>query len=201
MDAGASETTGSSSTSLIRRAQQEDPSAWERVAELYGPLVYGWARQAGLQASDAADVGQEVLRAVLLRVNDFRRDRASGGFRGWLWGITRNKLREFARRRAAGPQAAGGSTANARLHRLSQLPEDESAEFRQAEGPTSLIHRALDVISVEFEQRTWQAFWLTTVESRPSVDVAEQLDMTSGAVRQAKYKVLRRLRQELGDAE
>jgi DNA-directed RNA polymerase specialized sigma24 family protein len=39
------------------------------------------------------------------------------------------------------------------------------------------------------------------VEHHSSPEVAQQLGMTIGAVRQAKYKVLRRLRQELGDAE
>ncbi len=48
---------------------------------------------------------------------------------------------------------------------------------------------------------TWRAFWLCAVEHQSSGEVARQLGMTPGAVRQAKYKVLRHLREELGDAE
>jgi RNA polymerase sigma-70 factor (ECF subfamily) len=64
-----------------------------------------------------------------------------------------------------------------------------------------VVHRALRLIREEIEDRTWQAFWLTSVEQQPTASVAQQLGMTPGSVRQAKYKVLRRLRQELGDVE
>ena len=92
MNAGQVEKTESTSNSLIRRAQQQDLSAWERLSELYAPLVYGWGRQADLQASDAGDLAQEVFRTVAARIDDFRRDHPAGSFRDWLWGITRNKL-------------------------------------------------------------------------------------------------------------
>lgn len=48
----------------------------------------------------------------------------------------------------------------------------------------------------EFEERTWQAFWLTTVEEKSPSLVAQTLEMTPAAVRQAKSRVLRRLREE-----
>jgi RNA polymerase sigma-70 factor (ECF subfamily) len=59
--------------------------------------------------------------------------------------------------------------------------------------------RALDAIRGEFEPRTWQAFWKTTVEGRAPKDVAAELAMSAGAVRVAKSRVLQRLRAELGD--
>ena len=47
--------TGSASSSLIRLVKRRDPEAWQRLAKMFGPVVYGWGRQSGLQASDAAD--------------------------------------------------------------------------------------------------------------------------------------------------
>jgi RNA polymerase sigma-70 factor (ECF subfamily) len=55
------------------------------------------------------------------------------------------------------------------------------------------------LIRDEFEEQTWQAFWLTTVEDRSSTDAAVALGMSAGAVRKAKARVLHRLRQEFGD--
>jgi DNA-directed RNA polymerase specialized sigma24 family protein len=55
------------------------------------------------------------------------------------------------------------------------------------------------LIRNEFEERTWQALWRTTVDGRSPAEVAGELNMTAGAVRVAKSRVLRRLRQELGD--
>ena len=100
---------GSTSTSLLDRVKAGEAEAWERLADLYGPLVYGWCRQSGLQAEDAADVGQEVFGAVLARVERFRRDRPGDSFRGWLWTITRNKIRDHFRRRSGKAQAQGGT--------------------------------------------------------------------------------------------
>lgn len=63
----------------------------------------------------------------------------------------------------------------------------------------TLVRRAAALVRSEFEDHTWQAFWRTTVDGQSSVAVAAELGMSAGAVRQAKYKVLRRLRHELGD--
>ena len=52
---------GSTSASLLARVQADDSEAWSRLVRLYGPVVYRWARQAGLQPNDAADVAQAVF--------------------------------------------------------------------------------------------------------------------------------------------
>jgi RNA polymerase sigma-70 factor (ECF subfamily) len=62
-----------------------------------------------------------------------------------------------------------------------------------------LYRRALELVRAEFEPRTWELFWLTAVEGRPPVDVAAERGLTPAAVRQAKSRVLRRLREEVGD--
>ncbi len=82
-------------------------------------------------------------------------------------------------------------------HIPSCSPEDPSEIEVSAER--SLFRRALASIRGEFEPRTWQAFWLTTIEGRCAKDVASDLAMTAGAVRVAKSRILQRLRDELGD--
>ena len=82
-----------------------------------------------------------------------------------------------------------------------ELAETELESSPNSDAAAGVIHRATDLIRAEFENRTWKAFWLCAVEHQSSGEVAKQLGMTPGAVRQAKYKVLRRLREELGDAE
>jgi RNA polymerase sigma-70 factor (ECF subfamily) len=62
-----------------------------------------------------------------------------------------------------------------------------------------LISRALDQIRPEVEERTWAAFWNTAVLGHSATEAAVELGMTSMAVRQAKSRVLRRLRKQLGD--
>jgi RNA polymerase sigma-70 factor (ECF subfamily) len=71
--------------------------------------------------------------------------------------------------------------------------EDEQAEVGQ------LHRRAVEQVRGEFEERTWRAFWMTAVEGRSPADLAAELGMTPTAIRQAKSRVLRRLKQEMGD--
>jgi RNA polymerase sigma-70 factor (ECF subfamily) len=61
---------------------------------------------------------------------------------------------------------------------------------------SGLYRRALDLIRGEFEERTWQAFWLTAVEGWDTSAVAAELEMSPVAVRIAKSRVLARLRAE-----
>jgi RNA polymerase sigma-70 factor (ECF subfamily) len=61
------------------------------------------------------------------------------------------------------------------------------------------LRRALEQIRPTVEPQTWNAFWNTTVLGRTATDVAAELGLTAGAVRQAKSRMLRRLRRQLGD--
>jgi RNA polymerase sigma factor (sigma-70 family) len=100
--------SSATSVSLLQRVKAQDGDAWRRLTELYGPTVYGWCRRAGLSPDDAADVGQEVFRAVVTAVDGFRRDQPGDSFRGWLCTITQNKIRDHWRRGAAVRTRPGG---------------------------------------------------------------------------------------------
>lgn len=191
------ETFSITSLSLLDRARGRDAAAWQRLVALYSPLVASWCRRSGLKAEDASDLVQDVFASVSGRLSVFQRDGTGGTFRGWLRVITRNKISDHFRRRSEEPDAAGGSTARMRLEQIAG-PDFDDSEADQDEV-AGVFSRALESVRNEFEQKTWQAFWLTAVENRPPVDVAASLEMTAGAVRQAKYKILRRLRAELGD--
>ena len=92
--------------------------------------------------------------------------------------------------------AIGGSVARERFLAIPDGDASSAAETGNQEKAI-LVNRVLDLIRNEFEDRTWQAFWRVTVECQPSDMVAESLEMTPAAVRQAKSRVLRRLREEM----
>lgn len=183
------------STSLLQRIKLREPEAWDRLVTLYGPLVYSWSLRAGLQQPDADDVVQEVFRTVLLKIADFRRERAEDTFRGWLWVLWRNRVREHQRRQRAQPRGAGGSERD----RFAEIPEsldDSSAQV----GAGELYQRALDLIRGEFEERSWIAFCRVVLDGDRPADVAADLGISANAVYIARSRILRRLREELGDA-
>lgn len=187
--------SGSSvSMSLLARLQSRNEDEWRRLVVLFTPVVYRWARKAGLQDSDAADVAQEVFAAVHRQIDRFTKTEDSGTFRGWLYGITRNTVLLTFRKGGREPRAEGGSSALDRLH---QTPEMELPEVDDPETQTILTHRGAELIRAEFEPRTWAAFEAVVVQGRPAADVAAEMGLSVGAVYVAKSRVLKRLREEL----
>src|SRR5438132_5595421 len=100
---------------LVRLRDPKDRAAWQQFVELYGRLVYGFARRRGLQDADAADLTQEVFLAVARAAGRWRFDRRRGSFRGWLRGITRHKIGKWLERRRRQPVGSGDSAAGRRL--------------------------------------------------------------------------------------
>jgi RNA polymerase sigma-70 factor (ECF subfamily) len=145
------------------------------------------------------DVLQEVFRAVVSHIGAFRKTQRGDTFRGWLRTVWRSKVHDLFRRRQREPEGAGGTDAQRRLAQWAgpPAPGEEDSDDRNAER--ALLHRALALIRSEFEERTWQAFWRTTVEGREAKAVGDELGMSPGAVRVAKSRVLHRLRDTLGD--
>jgi RNA polymerase sigma-70 factor, ECF subfamily len=190
---GVSEQT---SPSLLERARGRDAVAWQRLITLYSPLVFYWCKQAGQDSHAAADTMQDVFLAVSRALDRFDREHA-GAFRSWLWTITRNKLRDQARKQQ--PDAIGGSTAQ---DYWQNIPENEPHRDGTDSEPTrQLIARALELIRGDFQSTTWSAFEAVVLRERPAAEVAQSLGISVGAVYQARARVLGRLRDELGDLE
>jgi len=189
------ESIGSTSTSLLERVKAQDQDAWQRLVRLYGRLVLHWCRTSGLQPADRADVFQEVFRAGDSGIGEFRRDRPGDSFRGWLRTVTRSKVLDHFRRQGRETPGAGGSEAYERLQAYPEAGAQSDAGVESIER-TLLLREALGLIEADFEERTWRAFWRTTADGISTAAVADELGMTPAAVRQAKSRVLRRLREE-----
>lgn len=191
-------TTGLTSPSLLLRVRQHEPEAWARLSDVYGPLIYQWSRRCGLSAEDSADIVQEVFGVLARRIDGFRRERPDDTFRGWLWTIARNKVRDHIRTLKERVSADGGSTAFARLQELADnSPEPWGDDEERTTAEQGIVERTLRLIQTEFETTTWKAFWMATVDGKTAPEIAASLGITPHAVHQAKYRVLRRLREEM----
>lgn len=186
-------------TLLARIRDGHDADAWREFLHLYGPVVYGFARNRGLQDADAADLMQEVLRSVARNANKMEYDPKRGTFRGWLYTVTRNKVYNFLNGQRNRPRASGDSAAQ---ERLDAIPDrDEPGNDWELEYQRQLSAKAMDRIKGEFQKSTWSAFWGTAVEGRTPVAVGNELKMSTGAVYVAKSRVIARLRDEVKKLE
>ena len=183
------------SLSLLNRLRRSpDSESWNRLVDLYGPLIKAWLRKYDVQDSDADDLVQEVLLAVSKDLDKFDHRGQPGAFRGWIKAILVNRLRKFWRARDRRPQARGDSDVHARLAQLED-PASEMSQIWNRQHDQYVLRQLLTLAEPYFEPTNWKAFCRVALDgARPDM-VAKELEISLNAVCLAKSRVLRRLRQ------
>ena len=201
MQAIETDSRGSTHSSLLRRAATHDGRAWQELVELYGPLISIWCRRTGADWHMTADCIQEVFLVLTKRLDTFRPTGMSGAFRAWLWSITKNKLIDLFRASNRHPIASGGSTAQMALQSAVSEQDWMRDEPTEPFDIGSLTRRAIEQVRSEFTSQSWTVFERTVVDGIDTSIVSRELGLSPSAIRQAKSRILRRLRQQLGDLE
>jgi RNA polymerase sigma-70 factor (ECF subfamily) len=186
--------------SLISRVRCQESRAWDELVELYGPLIAHWCYRFELDSHSAADCIQDVFAAVSRALPTYDAKKSHGAFRSWLWTITRNKIYDQLRRNRLSSLPQGGTSAMKKLKEIPDL-QDSDAEPSSAAELKSLVSRALDQIRCEFEPRSLEIFMRSVIDQVATDLVAVEFKIQSASVRQVRSRILRRLRQQLGDIE
>jgi RNA polymerase sigma-70 factor (ECF subfamily) len=177
---------------LVRIRDHRDRRAWGEFVDIYAPLVYRYVQRHGLQDADAADLTQEVLRAVARAVPRLEYDPNRGSFRGWLFTIVRNELRDWLSSQRRHVHASGDTDAQRRLEQEAAPGVDWEQDYER-----QLFAVAVEQVRGDFQDSTWQAFWLTAVHGQSGKDVARVLGMSTAAVYLAKRRVITRLKEQI----
>jgi RNA polymerase sigma-70 factor (ECF subfamily) len=183
------------SVSLLERLHAtSDAADWQRLVDLYTPLIRGWLSRHLAPNSDVDDLVQDVLAVVVRKLPDFRHNQRTGAFRAWLRSITVNCLRDHwrARRAAAG---AGDERLAALLDQLED-PHNSLSHQWDLEHDQHVARRLMELVEPEFTPQTWRAFQQVAIQGRSPDAVAADLGISVNAVFIAKSRVLSRLRQE-----
>jgi RNA polymerase sigma-70 factor (ECF subfamily) len=173
-----------------------DAASWQRLVDLYTPLIRGWLRRHHVAPQDTEDLTQDVLAVVVRELPAFEHNGRPGAFRSWLRTVTVNRARNFWRQRHARPVATGDSDF---LAMLDQLEDPESALSRlwDQDHDRHVARRLMDLLEGQFEPSTWRAFRRVVLDGARAADAARELGMSVNAVLLAKSRVLRRFRQEM----
>jgi RNA polymerase sigma-70 factor (ECF subfamily) len=177
--------------SLLQRLRDpREQTAWNRFVHLYTPLLFRWARQAGLQPQDAEDLVQDIFTTLVQRLPGFRYDEHKS-FRAWLRTVALNRCRDRHRARVPAPHDPQAGVL------AGQAGPDPAELLAEAEYRGEVARRAVELMRTDFQPATWKACWETIVEGRAAAEVAAELGLTVSAVYSANCRVLGRLRQEL----
>lgn len=184
------------SLSLLARIRQSgDSESWNRLVELYAPLMRGWLRSYEVRGADADDLVQEVLTVVSQELPKFNHNQRTGAFRNWLRKILVHRLQNYWRAQKRHPPAKGGSSLLEQLHQL----EDENSQLSRVwneQHDRDVIARLMELVRPRFEPKTWEAFRRQMFEGQAPAEVATDLGIGLGSVYMARNRVLTALRRE-----
>ena len=181
--------------SLIYRIRSaDDVDAWSQFVEIYGPLVHRYGMRKGLQDADATDLVQDVLTEVCKSIQRFDYDPKVGRFRNWFFVIARRTLASRLRNRH---RQVTGSGDTRTMNVLSEHPSEQETDRWEMEYQQYVFSWASNQVRNEFREKTWHAFWHTSVDGIAPSEVAQRLGMSIGAVYVAKNRVITRLREKI----
>lgn len=180
---------------LDRVCQQTDSESWDRLVELYAPLLRRWLKRYEVQHADAEDLLQEVFTVLVRELPKFKHNRRTGAFRSWLRTILVHRLRDYWRSRQYRPRATGKTGF---LDQLDELAADTSgvSQVWNREHDEYVMKRLMDTVQGQFEPKTWQAFRRQVVDGLRADAVAAELGVSLGSAYVAKSRVLNALRRE-----
>jgi RNA polymerase sigma factor (sigma-70 family) len=185
---------------ILRIADRGDAQAWDEFVRVYRPAIYHLACRQGLQHADAEELAQEAMLAVARAVERWAPDPQRGRFRNWLSRITRNLSVNFRSRRRLQVWGTGNSGMQSLFDEQCNRKEALS-QFFELEYQRAVFQCAAQHVQNEVKEKTWRAFWLSTIGDEPIADVARQLDLSIGAVYIARNRVIARLRVEVRQIE
>lgn len=183
------------SVSLLERARDPaDRDAWNRLVELYAPLLGGWLRRHGAPRPDIDDLVQDVLVVLMRRLPEFRHNGRAGAFRHWLRSVMVHSLRRSARARRRHPDASAAADLTPMLDQLEDAGSHLSRLWDR-EHDLHVARRLLAWVEPEVRPDTWRAFWRQVLEGASAAAVAAELGISPNAALIAKSRVLKRLRE------
>lgn len=184
------------SQSLLKRAQSgSDAADWQRLVDLYNPLIQNWLRRYSLSESDSADVTQEVLLAVTRDLGRFEHNGRLGAFRNWLRQITVNRCRQFWEAKKRRPQLTGDDSLFEMLTALEDAHSELSRQWDD-EHDAYVLKRLIKMMESEFDATTMGAFRRMAFEGASAAEIVDEFGLSVGQAYKTKFRVLTRLREE-----
>ncbi len=183
------------STSLLDQLRDSpDEQAWQRLDQLYRPLIARWLTcDPGFGAEDVEDLAQEIMTFVCRELPSFERQR-TGSFRKWLRTITAYRVKAYHRARRARPQVLGAKNEESPLVQLAD-DRSELAQRWDQEHNEHVVDRLIGLMAEEFNDRDVRAFRRVVLEGASPAQAADEFTVSVNVVLLAKSRILKRLRE------
>jgi RNA polymerase sigma factor (sigma-70 family) len=168
---------------LVMRARDGDERAWAALVERYAPLIWSLCRRYRLDATDTADVGQNVW---LLLVNQLGKIRDPAALPGWLVTATRRECgRVLGRAQRKGAR---------RMLDAENIPDAEAETIEQGLLAAER-HAALREAFAQLPPRDqWLIALLIEDPPVPYAEISTRLGIPVGSIGPSRRRCLGKLR-------
>ena len=186
--------------SLVRRLKDlADETSWQEFFNIYWRLIYSVAIKAGLTEQEAQEVVQETVITVAKNIKGFEVGSEHGSYKAWLLNITRWRIADQFRKRAAVESAVPDETGTGTplAERLADPATLNLDAVWDEQWKTNLFDAAVERLRERIDPGVFQMFDLHVLKEWPANKVARKLGVNMGRVYFAKYKVTRLLKSEI----
>lgn len=182
---------------LSRLRSWDNGESWAEFYQLYGQLLHGLARKAGLNATEADDIVQDTLLSVAKELPRFRYDPARGSFKSWLRLLVRRRIADYFRRKRHEMPHQVPMPAHEERNGSDQDPEaaeDPHEAWWNEEWERHVRTTALKRVQSQVSARQFQIFSCRVLQEWPMGRVTVALGVNAAQVYVATHRVGRLFR-------
>lgn len=187
---------GTSTTLLERVRSLDDQCSWQTFHGIYARLVRGQAIRAGLSDDEAQEITQETLIELSRRLPSFEYDREKGSFTGWLYNLTRWRIKNHLKKKQhtmAALDAWSLSECAEEIQQLAAEPDETwMNEWRQA-----IFDAALDELRRTMRAKHFQVLDLLVIRGWSVASVGRTLNMSAARLYLVKARAVSALKQTI----
>jgi RNA polymerase sigma factor (sigma-70 family) len=184
---------------LARLKNLEDHDSWQNFFDTYWKLIYGVCTKRGLSPSEAEDVVQETMCAIVKHMPNFSYDRNLGSFKSWLLNMVRWRIADQYRKRAVVKNMPRQSSAND-TKAIEEFPDLETQQLQSIwdkEWEQALLEAAIVKTRRTINPKKLQIFDLVVRQQVPPNDVAKTFNISVNQVYLVKHRVTQQIKVEV----
>ena len=185
---------------LTRLKSWDNQESWREFFDTYWRLIYSFAKQSGLNDSEAQEVVQETLISVAGEFKNFRYDPNKGAFKSWLLLITRRRIADQMRKRYSAREVGRVNADDTKVMEELEAQGETGSRLGDAvwdeEWRTQIAEAALSRVRGKVKPQQFQVFEMYVIHGQRATSVAKAMGVSLVSVYLTKHRVSSLLKEE-----
>jgi RNA polymerase sigma-70 factor (ECF subfamily) len=189
---------------LSRLKDSTDQESWREFFDIYWELIYRTGVKAGLTDSEAQDMVQETMLAVVNSMPTFEYRKNHASFKSWLLRLTSWRVADqFRKRKKASPQsrhAEQTARTSTRTSTVEQIADPASLDVKATwdeDWEMTLMEAALARVKKKVDPKMYQVFDCYVFKEWSVSRVARALKINPAQVYLVKHRVQSLIKKEV----